>query len=54
MLRTVPIILAIALCFSNLGFINLGGNIRAWGVPRPGADGWKIAVRDPFRDAGTS
>lgn len=32
--------------------INLGGNIRAWGVPRPGADGWKIAVRDPFRDAG--
>ena len=25
MLRVVPIVLAIALCFSNLGFINLGG-----------------------------
>ena len=27
MLRTLPIILALALCFSNLGFINLGGRI---------------------------
>ena len=27
MLRVVPIFLAIALCFSNLGFINLGGRI---------------------------
>ena len=26
MLRVVPMILAIALCFSNFGFINLGGN----------------------------
>ena len=28
MLRVVPMILAIALCFSNLGFINLGGIIH--------------------------
>ncbi|MBD3878885.1 MAG: SGNH/GDSL hydrolase family protein [Quinella sp. 1Q5] len=27
MLRAVPIVLALALCFSNLGFINLGGRI---------------------------
>ena len=25
MLRTLPIVLALALCFSNLGFINFGG-----------------------------
>ena len=28
MLRTVPIVLAIILCFSNLGFINLGGRLN--------------------------
>jgi len=28
MLRFLPIVLAIALCFSNLGFINLGGRIK--------------------------
>lgn len=27
MLKTLPIIIAIALCFSNLGFINLGGHV---------------------------
>ena len=27
MLKVVPIVLAIALCFSNLGFINLGGRV---------------------------
>ena len=27
MLKTLPIVLALALCFSNLGFINLGGRI---------------------------
>lgn len=27
MLRIIPLVLAIALCFSNLGFINLGGRI---------------------------
>lgn len=28
--------------------VNLGGNLRAVGVPRPGANGWTVAVRDPF------
>ena len=28
--------------------VNLGGNMRAFGRPRPGVDGWTIAIRDPF------
>ena len=28
--------------------VNLGGNMRGFGRPRPGADGWTIAIRDPF------
>ncbi len=37
----------------DTGFlVNLGGNMRAWGIPRPGAAGWTIAVRDPFLPLG--
>lgn len=32
--------------------VNLGGNMRAYGTPRPGAKGWTIAVRDPFQPYG--
>ena len=32
--------------------VNLGGNMRAWGIPRSGAAGWSIAVRDPFLPLG--
>lgn len=32
--------------------VNLGGNIRACGRPRPGADGWSVAIRDPFQPLG--
>ena len=32
--------------------VNLGGNIRARGRPRPGADGWTVAIRDPFQPLG--
>ncbi len=27
--------------------VNIGGNIRVLGVPAPGEDAWKVAVRDP-------
>ena len=37
-LRVVPIVLAIALCFSNLGFINLGGIVPAAEEIAPLAD----------------
>ncbi len=30
--------------------INLGGNLRAHGVPGAGRDGWRIGVRDPFHN----
>ena len=32
--------------------VNLGGNIRARGRPRPGSDGWTVAIRDPFQPLG--
>ena len=32
--------------------VNLGGNLRADGTPRAGADAWRVAVRDPFRPYG--
>ena len=32
--------------------VNLGGNMRAYGVPRANAKGWTIAVRDPFQPYG--
>ena len=28
--------------------VNLGGNLRAWGSPRPGTEAWSVSVRDPF------
>lgn len=34
MLRVVPLVLAIALCFSNLGFVDLGGHIQNVPAPR--------------------
>ena len=38
---------------AKTGFlVNFGGNIRVSGIPRPGADGWMVAVRDPFRPYG--
>lgn len=30
--------------------INLGGNIRACGVPGAGRDGWRVGVRDPYHN----